>query len=125
MSALAMTLLDDRTTYAPGEELIGSVGWDMDDAPRSAELRLYWHTEGRGDRDSAVVQTVRFDAPQAQDQRDFRLTLPPGPYSFSGKLVSLLWALELIVGRETRQVELVLSPLGREVNLLSRPGGDT
>jgi hypothetical protein len=49
--------------------------------------------------------------------------LPETPYSFSGRLISLLWALELVappsktVGRQ----ELVVAPGGQEVRLDSLP----
>jgi hypothetical protein len=47
------------------------------------------------------------------------LRAPSGPYSFSGRLISLLWALEAVAepGGEVARREIVLSPSGEEVRL--------
>ena len=62
---------------------------------------------------------VTFQAPQLRDERLFSLALPRQPFSFSGKLISLEWALELIVepGSNVARETFVLSPTGSEVVL--------
>ncbi len=115
---LRIDLAEGRTAFRPGETVAGEAAWRLDRAPASAELRLFWHTQGKGDPDQEVVEMVRFDAPRAEDRRDFALRLPAGPWSFSGKLVSLLWSLELVVeGEGATRIEIVLSPTGRELLL--------
>src|SRR5690606_32463287 len=118
---------DDRTVYRPGEIMTGSVGWDLDKPPTAVELRLFWHTRGKGDRDVGIADRIAFDQPQQRDQRDFSLTLPDRPFSFSGKLISLMWALELVAqpGNAHQRLEITLSPTGAEVDLLAQPGGET
>jgi hypothetical protein len=108
-----------RCDYAPGEALTGSVQWLGDSAPEALELRLLWYTEGRGDRDVGVVHRLRIEAPAAVGSRDFRFDLPSGPWSCSGRLVSVCWALEAVArpGGETARSELTLAPGGREVAL--------
>ena len=83
----------------------------------SAEVRLFWYTRGKGTEDVELVDTVAFPNPQTTDQRTFRFALPEAPYSFSGKLISIIWAIELIVepGRSVERREIVMSPSGREV----------
>jgi len=110
---------DARTAFRPGEEVRGAVSWELPDEPRSVELRLVWFTTGIGTRDVGVVARLAFEQPSASDRRDFALTLPHGPYSFSGKLISLLWALELVARDpdEVARLELTVSPTGREVLL--------
>lgn len=56
-----------------------------------------------------------------QETRAFRFQLPEAPYSFSGKLISLAWALELIAypSKEVVRREIVLAPGGSEVRLES------
>jgi hypothetical protein len=121
---LRIDLDGGRAAYRPGESVGGQVRWRLDRAPAAAELRLFWHTQGKGDSDQEVVETVRFDAPRAEERRAFQLRLPPGPWSFSGKLVSLLWSLELVVeGEGATRVEIVVSPTGEEL-LLHRDAGD-
>jgi hypothetical protein len=105
--------------YKPGETISGRVTWQVDTAPESAELRLFWYTRGKGTQDVENVNSVVFQTPQMNDERTFSLTLPREPYSFSGKLISLVWALELIVepGSNVERQEFVLSASGTEVVL--------
>jgi hypothetical protein len=120
MSDLEIRTRDDKTDFLPGEEMAGEVSWHADAAPRSAELRLFWHTQGKGTRDVEVIETISFESPARQDRRDFRFTLPESPYSFSGKLVSLIWALELVLSTdETERLEIVISPSRTEIALQS------
>lgn len=133
MSWIQVELEDGRTTYRPGEEVRGWVLWDLEagtgsDAgappPESAQVRLVWLTRGRGDRDSDVVATQELPAPASADRRELRLRVPAdGPYSFSGTLISLIWAVEVVIepgGRAVRE-EIVVSPTGREIRLGTEP----
>jgi len=119
MSTLKIGTYENRTAFRPGEELAGRVLWILDGEAEAVELRLFWYTSGKGTRDVAIVDRVRFDAPQRRGQREFRFTLPASPYSFSGKLISLTWALELIVlpSDEAERLEITVSPTGQEVAL--------
>lgn len=112
-----------RTVFRPGETIEGAALWELDAAPELAEIRLLWFTRGKGTEDGEVVATQRFDAPAAGDTRAFSLTLPPAPFSFSGRLVSVLWAVELVVKPGTRFVraEIVCSPLEAEIRLPEIP----
>lgn len=119
MSQLKIAIKEDRTSFRPGDTIVGAVGWKRDVAPKSAELRLFWFTRGKGTQDVSVVATESFDALEAEAARPFRFTLPPAPYSCSGKLISIVWALELVLepGAETARVELTVSPTEREIIL--------
>jgi hypothetical protein len=105
--------------FAPGDALRGTLQWMGDRAPEAVELRLLWYTEGRGDQDVGVARTLRIEAPAAVGSSAFELEAPSGPYSCSGRLVSIRWALEAVAkpGEETARTELVLAPGGREVQL--------
>jgi len=109
----------DGEAFAPGESLRGSVEWMGDAAPEALELRLLWYTEGRGDRDVGVARSLRFETPSALGSTSFELEAPSGPYSCSGRLVSIRWALEVVKrpDEETARVDLVLAPGRREVDL--------
>jgi hypothetical protein len=118
MSDLSLDIADNRRAFKPRESLTGRVAWRVT-AVTSAELRLFWYTTGKGTEDVGVVETLVFASPQSVDQRPFRFALPDGPYSFSGKLISIVWAIELIVepGAEVERQEFVMSPSGREVEI--------
>jgi hypothetical protein len=124
MGKLNIELNDGTDRFAPAERVEGRIGWNLDMNPGALELSLLWYTSGKGTRDAGVVQTKRIDNPGALGSDGFSFTLPPGPYSFSGRLISLIWALELTCtpGNETVRKEIVVSPTGREVLLMSVGG---
>ena len=119
MNELVIELADDVTTFEPGAQLASTVRWELDDEPESVELRLVWNTAGKGDRDLHVVDTVVFDRPRRRESREVNLTLPAQPYSFSGKLISLIWALELIAfpSNASWRREITIAPGGEEIQL--------
>ena len=123
MEKLSIILEQDKAAFAPRETIRGTVRWSLDAGIRHLELSLFWYTTGKGTRDVGVIETRKFDEPGAVGWKDFSFTLPDGPYSFSGKLISLLWALELtgFPGSETVRHEITLSPTGKEIVLGVRP----
>ena len=119
MNELKIGTREDRKTFQPGDELVGAAGWKLEKAPRSVEVRLLWFTRGKGSEDVGLVDTLRFEQPNAAEARPFRFQLPEGPYSFSGKLISLIWAVELVAlpGKEAKRFDFVLGPGGKEIVL--------
>lgn len=119
MSSMNLELADGRTKYRPGEMLEGVAFWELPETPRSMEVRLYWRTQGKGTVDLEVVRSVKFQDPKSADRRPFVIELPPGPYSVSGKLISILWGLELVAEPkgDADNVEITISPTGEEVRL--------
>ena len=124
MSELRVETEGGRLDFHPGEEVRGSASWSLDEPPRAVELRLFWRTEGKGTQDVGVAETIPFEAAGARDRRDFRLRLPEAPYSFSGKLISLVWALEVVAqpGAVAGRTDIVISPAGREILLAPKEG---
>jgi hypothetical protein len=116
---IQLGLRENRTAYAPRDELVGAALWELEAAPTSAEVHLVWSTKGKGTEDAALAATVTFDAPLAGDTRPFSLRLPASPYSFSGRLISLVWAVELVLqpANLSQRVEIVVAPGGAEVIL--------
>lgn len=112
------------TSYRPGDALSGSVTWRLAAAPESVEVRLFWYTSGKGTQDVGVVAVSPLAAPGAEDSRSFVFRLPEGPYSFSGRLISLAWAVEAVVrpGPRAGRREILLSPTGEEIVLTSVSG---
>jgi len=101
---------DNADFFAPGTPLSGIASWVLPEAVDRVELRLFWYTEGKGDQDITVVEEVTFENPALQSAEVFRFTLPPGPLSYSGKILSVCWALELVTqpGQFTERLPFTL-----------------
>lgn len=108
--------------FLPGETITGTVSWQLDPPLESMELRLIWYTQGKGDQDLQIVETAAFHSPGVVDRRAFTIRIPQGPYSFSGKLISLLWALEVVAQPDDRasREPIIVSPTRREILLPSQ-----
>ena len=110
--------LGDREMFRPGEEICGRARWELKRDPKCLEVSLLWRTQGKGHRySSGVAETVRFENPGARGVRDFRLTAPSGPYSFSGTLFSIGWWVRLAEARGRNPVskKVTISPTGLTV----------
>jgi hypothetical protein len=111
--------------YRPGETFSGEYRIESvsPDEVRAIEVSVLWYTEGKGDQDSRLVSTVELANPGENEVRPFNIRLPEGPFSFSGKLISLVWALEAVAapGSGARRLEITVSPTGKEI-LLSHAG---
>ena len=116
---LELQLNQDPTTLVPGQTIDGTVGWRGEKPPRKAVLRLFWYTEGRGTQDVGVVEELELPTEQTALQGTFRLNIPDAPYSFQGQLITLKWAIELVLnkGKEVERRELVVSPWVEQVRL--------
>jgi hypothetical protein len=122
MNTLVIATRNNQTAYVPGEELTGEIEWTLEKRPATVELRLFWYTRGKGTTDAGIIDTLGFDAPPERDRRVYRFRFPDAPHSFSGRLISLVWALELVVspGNLTQRLDLVMAPDRREI-LLPQP----
>jgi hypothetical protein len=117
---LLMIELDGASdAFLPGETVSGRIEWAFEDVPDALALRLLWYTEGRGDRDAGVARSLHVEAPGAVGSQRFDLELPAGPYTFSGRLVSLIWALEAVATprRRVARREIVVGPQRAEIVL--------
>jgi len=114
---LAITPTRSDSSRKPREVLELIVQWSLPSVPTSLEARLFWFTRGKGTEDVAVIATEVVPATSAQGTHRVRFTLPEAPYSFSGKLISLIWAVELVADKTAARWEFVLAPQGREILL--------
>jgi hypothetical protein len=114
--------VDQRTDRQPGETLALSAMWALDRAPKLLEARLFWYTRGRGIEDLDVVLAEKVPAPAAAGETSFQFKLPNGPYSFSGTLVSLGWAVEFVADQRSARWDFTLTPTGKAIVLKPVPG---
>ncbi|MBN2269097.1 MAG: hypothetical protein JXN61_00690 [Sedimentisphaerales bacterium] len=117
MPELDIAIAEYKTSFRPGQTIRGSVRWTLPEDPESVVVSLFWRTEGKGTQDVGVIDTVKFDHPGSLGQRDFTFILPPAPFSFSGKLISIIWAIEATAypSEQTTRQEITVSPTGKEV----------
>jgi hypothetical protein len=116
---LTLETTDGGRWFKPGELVEGRATWYLEEEVDAIEVRLFWYTSGKGSQDVTIVRTLRSDAPDRSGHRDFSIRVPNVPYSFSGKLITLAWAIELVAlpGGETERLDLVIGPQPVEVDL--------
>ena len=119
MNQLDITAQNAKQNYRPGEWFEGRAEWQCDHDVEAVEVRLIWFTRGKGDTDVSVLDVQREENPPRIGCRTFRFQLPDSPYSFSGKLISLIWAIEVVIegARDAARLEFTLAPDGREIEL--------
>ncbi len=119
MKKLELTFPQNMTDFDPGAEIEVNAAWNLESPPEAIEVRLVWNTSGKGDQDLKIVKSVRIDSQAASDQHAVAITLPWGPYSFSGKLISIIWAIELVAfpDQDSIRREITVAPRGKEVVL--------
>ncbi|MGB0766673.1 MAG: hypothetical protein ACPGYV_03065 [Phycisphaeraceae bacterium] len=117
MPGLTLQLDRDDARYVPGEPIGGAVSWDLGEDPRRVTVRLVWETSGKGTADSGVVDEIAYDAAGLREAYDFVFDGVDGPYSFSGRLMTIAWRVEAVAERGDGYAErlLTLSPTGEEV----------
>ncbi|TXT38623.1 MAG: hypothetical protein FD138_315 [Planctomycetota bacterium] len=123
MSLLTIKPVDGRTAFEPSETIAVEAQWELDAEPEALEVRLVWNTSGKGDTDIGVEKRISLDSPGLTESRSLEVKLPAAPYSFSGKYVSLIWALELVAhpANTSCRTEITIAPGRREVLLHREP----
>jgi hypothetical protein len=119
---LSIELEGGCSALAPGQTVAGEAAWQVDLA-KSVEIRLFWYTAGRGIRDVQIIDSKSIAAPNSAGQTQFSFQLPEQPYSFSGKFISLIWAVELVIqpGDHSTRAEFIMAPGGKGIVLADAP----
>lgn len=118
MTRLSIETLDQQVAFRPGDPIDGLLTWEFTDEPRDIEIRLIWHTSGKGNRDTAVVAVAEYPNPTPADVQPFSFIAPDGPHSFSGKLITISWVLEAVVRKDKKlsaRVGLTIAPEATEI----------
>ena len=105
--------------FAPGATLGGECVWSgaARGQDESGEVHLLWYTDGRGTQDVELLESIPFRVSGASGSFSFHWILPESPYSFSGKLISLIWCVEAVIAGTTERENFVLSPFTNEITL--------
>jgi len=113
---LKLELSNGVHEFAPGGTVSGELSWTLARPPRDAAIKLIWYTEGKGTQDVAVVERQPLPATSATYRAPFQFQLPLAPYSCTGRLIALKWAVELVLdgGKTATRENILLSPWEKE-----------
>jgi hypothetical protein len=115
---IEIILKDNRKRFQPYEVIEGKIKYDLKRPSSEINVDLVWTTMGKGTTDdyradSSVIST----GGSTRGEGHFRLNAPAGPYSFSGKLVSVIWMISCGTESDTEieEKEIIISPIGSEL----------
>ncbi len=116
---LQLRSVTGKTTFSPGEAITLEADWLLVERVDGLEVRLFWYTSGIGTRDGETVATVAIDDPALNGSQTVGFIAPQQPYSYSGKLISIQWAAELVdvKGRQATRLDLTIGPAGNEATI--------
>lgn len=105
----------DATAFEPGGRVTGWTAWE---GRGTLVVSLLWFTSGRGTEDVQVIAQERHEVDDP-GERQFAFDLPAAPWSFTGTLVTLTWAVEVTLepGGAAARAPLVCAPGGAPVRL--------
>ena len=111
-------VFDGRPNFRPNDPITGTVSWKGIEAD-DLECRLIWYTQGKGDQDFETIQTQPIQSTSPNGSARFQFVAPNRPHSFSGKLISLTWAVEVVLfpSREGHRKTIYISNQGTEIIL--------
>jgi hypothetical protein len=115
---IKIELVKHEANFVPAERIAGMVSWSEAEGT-SLEVRLIWYTVGKGDRDFGLVATHQVSSFESSGKEDFEFAAPTRPQSFSGKHISLQWAIEAIIfpSQTSQRADLTISNNGKEIVL--------
>ncbi len=120
-------LLDARSpdfppgAFAPGDLIEGSIQWELSWPVEQMNIALLFESKGKGTPQCEVCDTMELEHLSNRGERRFELATPEWPWSFSGRLLSLVWMVSLTATghKEEREHSLpvVISPTRSEMDL--------
>ena len=112
MNQLNLKFDEDRKEFLPGETVSVQLEWELENKVERIDLRLFFFTRGHGDTDFELVQKESVEQPERRGKQSFQFSLLSLPYSFEGKLFSIIWAIEaeLFPLQEIYREEILVGP---------------
>lgn len=119
MNSIHLSFKGNKEFFRPKEQLWGRIYWMVERPPKSVEINLIFYTVGKGTEDVIIVDKTELQNLTTQEEREFAFKLPEGPYSFSGQLISVIWAVEAIIKPSglSQRKDFLLSPMDKEILL--------
>ncbi|MDA3960688.1 MAG: hypothetical protein PF961_07845 [Planctomycetota bacterium] len=117
MSSITINLDNDALT--PGARVQAQVSWTLQERADRVAVKLIWYTEGKGTEDLGLIDSEIIEDAGTSGNTVVSLQCPDFPYSFSGTLISLHYAVEAVTEppQAVQQAPLVIAPNATEIAL--------
>lgn len=89
--------------FHPGDTVSGVVEIQPDDVMtyNKIEIKVGWHTEGKGDRDGRLLHEIELPKGELNPQyplvEPFDIVMPDSPWTFYGHYINIIWAIEVTI----------------------------
>ena len=117
--SIEIKITNGQDAFYPGDDIAGIVRWNLSKNPKIITINLTWRTEGKGSQDVEVIDSLDFPVSKLSGEESFSFTLPIAPYSYSGRLISICWALETFVrsSKDEFSYNITMGPNAKEVTV--------
>ena len=119
---------DGMPAFAPGDTIAGMVSWDADEVVSELELRLLFQCKGKGTPqrevfDRTTLEMATLAGRRISGEAPFSFTAADWPWSFSGKLISLVWMIQAESKSPdgVSELPIIISPSRSEIDLYAYP----
>ena len=120
MNKIQIILESESNNFLPYEEIPFLINWDLQDLKENkVEVHLFWYTKGCGIEDLEIIETKHFNIAAEKGQKKLMFNAPQYPYSFSGKYVSVIWAIEAVFEKSkiSSMVTFDITPFRKKIVL--------
>src|SRR5262245_10729919 len=99
--SITIVLKGSTNQYRPEQKIYGTVHWNLPQSSEQIELSLLWYTIRPGPLEhlrlvgggSTMVDSLLIQSPLQIASQDFEFSIPIGPYTYTGKLFSIIWGV--------------------------------
>ena len=123
MNKIELKLINEHNFFKPGSILKGNIIWNIDIIPQTITISLCYWTEGRGTEDAVSIAKEEVKITNPSGEQPFEFPIPNSPWSFSGKLISVNWAVAAEIRSKNlfTLIPITISPTAAEINLYGHP----
>lgn len=110
-----------QASFAPGDLISGTIhATELPSDTHKLAIRLLWFTTGKGTRDVNTCCELAQAFVPTSSALPFEFIAPHRPLSFSGQLISLQWAVEVVAfpSKQSSLAEIAITHSDSEIILL-------
>jgi hypothetical protein len=107
---ITLAPVDGRTARRPGETFELEATWNIPTVAKQFEVSLFWETKGWGNPDLDEITMIDARTDKVQGTKRYQFTVPAGPWSFTGSLITLGWIVEMVADQESARYEFTVGP---------------